>query len=75
MTAELRKAVQRGLPKMNNKRKFIMEETRTYLNKRDKEEKLNRRNRQMEYSNELTDLRMGENESKKTKPKKCSLQG
>ena len=60
MTNDLREAVQRGPSKMNNKRRFITEETRTYLNKRDREEKLNRRKRQMEYSNGLTDVRMGE---------------
>src|ERR1043165_6810085 len=43
---------------MNNKRRFIMEKTRTYINGRDKEEKLNRRKRQMEYLNGSTDVRM-----------------
>ena len=60
MTPELRDAVQRGPPKMNNKRRFIMEETRTYINKRDKEEKLNKRNRQIEYQKGLTNLRIRE---------------
>src|ERR1043165_9986903 len=45
---------------MNNKRRFITEETRTYINKRDKEEKLNKRKRQIEYLNGLTDVRIGE---------------
>ena len=45
---------------MNNKRRFIIEEIRTYLNKRNKKEKLNRRNRQIEYPNRPTDLKMGE---------------
>ena len=60
MTRELREEVQRGPPKMNNKRRFITEETRTYINKRDREEKLNRRKRQLEYPNGPTDVRMGE---------------
>ena len=60
MTPKLRKAVWKGPLKMNNKRRFIIEETRTYINKRDKEEKLNRRKRQLEYPNGPTDVRKGE---------------
>jgi hypothetical protein len=60
MTEELRKAVQRGPPKMNNRRRFITKETKTYINKRDKEEKLNRRKRQIKYADGPTDVRKGE---------------
>src|ERR1044071_3292125 len=41
----LREAITRRPPKMNNRKRFITEETRTYLNKRNGEERLNRRNR------------------------------
>ena len=58
MTLKLREVIQREPPKMNNKRRFIIEEIRMYLNKRNIDERLNRKNRQMEYPNGLTDLRM-----------------
>src|ERR1043165_4964191 len=75
MTRELKEAVQRGPSKMNNKRRFIMEETRIYINKRDKEEKLNRRKRQLEYSNGPTDVRMEDRRmARKPKQKGVSFQ-
>ena len=60
MINDLKEAIQRGLPKMNNRKRFIIEEIRTYLNKRNIEEKLNRRKRQMEYPEGPTVVRMGE---------------
>ena len=76
MTKDLREAVQRGPPKMNNKRRFITEETRIYINKRDREEKLNRRKRQLEYPNGPTDVRMGGKKTgKKTKSKGSIFSG